>query len=111
MAVDKKSSHVGNHGGAYSDEQGMSRQFTYIDHDVKTKISVPSGPTTSNIEWETIFSNIDFTKQSIIDYCNDYWNVKGQGIAPYTSITREILDFEYSPLLLMRKLSTINNID
>lgn len=36
---DKKSSHVGNHGGAYLDENGMSKQFTYIDHDAKTKVS------------------------------------------------------------------------
>lgn len=36
---DKKSDHVGNHGGAYVDNDGMSKQFTYVDHDVKTKIS------------------------------------------------------------------------
>lgn len=39
MAVDKKSQHVGNHGGAYTDIDGMSKQFTYIDHDKKTKVS------------------------------------------------------------------------
>src|SRR5688572_26128315 len=39
MAVDKKSRHVGNHGGAYTDIDGMSKQFTYIDHDKKTKVS------------------------------------------------------------------------
>lgn len=39
MAVDKKSQHVGNHGGAYTDIDGMSKQFTYVDHDKKTKIS------------------------------------------------------------------------
>lgn len=39
MAVDKKSSHVGNHGGTYTDMNGMTKQFTYIDHDKKTKIS------------------------------------------------------------------------
>lgn len=36
---DKKSDHVGNHGGAYVDNDGMSKQFTYVDHDVKTKIA------------------------------------------------------------------------
>lgn len=36
MAVDKKSDYVGNHGGAYTDLDGMSKQFTYIDHDKKT---------------------------------------------------------------------------
>jgi hypothetical protein len=39
MAVDRKSQHVGNHGGKYMDNDGMSKQFTYIDHDKKTKIS------------------------------------------------------------------------
>jgi hypothetical protein len=39
MAVDKKSDYVGNNGGAYTDGEGMSRQFTYIDHDKKAKIS------------------------------------------------------------------------
>lgn len=38
MAVDKKSDHVGNHGGRYTDINGMSKQFTYIDRDKKTKI-------------------------------------------------------------------------
>ena len=36
--MDKKSQHVGNHGGAYTDMDGMSRQFTYIDHDKKTSV-------------------------------------------------------------------------
>lgn len=39
MAVDKKSDHVGNHGGAYTDNDGMRKQFTIIDHDKKLKIS------------------------------------------------------------------------
>lgn len=39
MAVDKKSQHVGNHGGRYTDLDGQSRQFTYIDHDKKSKMS------------------------------------------------------------------------
>lgn len=36
--MDKKSQHVGNHGGTYTDIDGMSKQFTYIDHDKKTTI-------------------------------------------------------------------------
>jgi len=36
MAVDKKGDYVGTHGGAYTDENGMSRQFTYVDHDRHT---------------------------------------------------------------------------
>lgn len=37
--MDKKSKHVGNHGGRYTDIDGMSKQFTYIDHDKKTTVS------------------------------------------------------------------------
>lgn len=40
MAVDRKADHVGNHGGRYTDMDGQTKQFTYIDHDVKTKIGV-----------------------------------------------------------------------
>lgn len=39
MAVDSKSQHVGNHGGRYIDNDGQSKQFTYIDHDKKPTIS------------------------------------------------------------------------
>lgn len=40
MATDKKSQHVGNHGGRYTDIDGASRQFTYIDHDPKIKMAI-----------------------------------------------------------------------
>lgn len=51
MAVDKKSQHVGNHGGAYTDIDGMRKQFTVVDHDKKTKMLSPiqDKPTTG---WE-----------------------------------------------------------
>jgi hypothetical protein len=39
MATDKKSQHVGNHGGTYTDVDGMTKQFTMIDHDTKTTIA------------------------------------------------------------------------
>ena len=42
MAVDKKSDYVGNHGGAYTDVDGQSKQFTYVDHDPKVKIFLES---------------------------------------------------------------------
>lgn len=58
MAVDKKSQHVGNHGGAYTDIDGMSRQFTYVDHDKKTKIA--SGKLAKD--------ELSKIKQELIDY-------------------------------------------
>lgn len=45
--------HVGNHGGAYTDLDGMSRQFTYIDHDKKSKTSFSSS-TSFNKEWDKL---------------------------------------------------------
>lgn len=39
MPTDRLGDYVGNHGGAYTDMDGMSRQFTVIDHDKKTKIA------------------------------------------------------------------------
>lgn len=35
MAIDKKSDYVGTHGGSYTDIDGQSKQFTYVDHDIK----------------------------------------------------------------------------
>ena len=37
--MDKKSQHVGDHGGKYVDRDGQTKQFTYIDHDIKPKVS------------------------------------------------------------------------
>lgn len=34
--MDKKSQHVGNHGGVYTDIDGQTKQFTVIDHDKHT---------------------------------------------------------------------------
>lgn len=48
MAVDRKADYVGNHGGAYSDIDGMSRQFTYVDHDKKLKITFNSTSSFNN---------------------------------------------------------------
>lgn len=39
MAVDKKSEHVGNHGGRYVDNTGLTKQFVTIDHDKKVRIA------------------------------------------------------------------------
>ena len=50
MAVDKKSDHVGNHGGAYIDNDGMRKQFVTVDHDKKTKISSYDGEALTSIQ-------------------------------------------------------------
>jgi hypothetical protein len=40
MAVDKKSDHVGNHEGRYTDLNGHTKQFTYVDHDLKALVGL-----------------------------------------------------------------------
>lgn len=52
MAVDKKSDHVGDHGGRYTDMQGNTKQFTYIDHDPKSKLSayIPDGTAAEKVK-------------------------------------------------------------
>ena len=63
MAVDRPGDHVGNHGGAYTDNDGMRRQFTYIDHDPKTKIS---GSITTDKEQEAIKVSLNSYKQDLV---------------------------------------------
>lgn len=53
MAVDKPGDYVGNHGGAYTDIDGLSKQFTYVDHDKKLTAAFNSN-TPFNIEWNAM---------------------------------------------------------
>jgi hypothetical protein len=39
MSHTPKSKYVGDHGGAYTDIDGMRKQFTVVDHDKKIQIS------------------------------------------------------------------------
>ena len=64
MAVDRKADYVGNHGGAYTDMDGMSRQFTVIDHDKKTKIA--SSKMTDE-EKNALKDAVNLAKQQTID--------------------------------------------
>lgn len=64
MAVDKKSDHVGTHGGGYIDNDGNRRQFTYIDHDPKTKIS---GLVSTDTEQKEIKEQLTSYKKQLID--------------------------------------------
>lgn len=67
MAVDRKSDHVGNHGGAYTDMQGNRRQFTYIDHDPKTKISGHTGESIDDIHKQLAKYRLD-TVAEILEF-------------------------------------------
>lgn len=50
MGISNKSKHVGNHGGAYTDQDGMSRQFTMVDHDNKSLVF--SNTEKADKEWD-----------------------------------------------------------
>lgn len=56
MAHIPKSKYVGDHSGKYTDLDGMSKQFTYVDHDKKMSISF------QNLESEP-FSMVDYRKE------------------------------------------------
>jgi len=62
MAVDRKADHVGNHGGTYTDIEGMSRQFTVIDHDKHTS-RTQMGRETEEIKKKKEQERIELTKQ------------------------------------------------
>lgn len=66
MAVDKKSDHVGNHGGAYTDNDGNRKQFTVIDHDKKPSISAHTS--ISDTELEEIKKSLDEFTESTIEF-------------------------------------------
>lgn len=82
MAVDRKADHIGNHGGVYTDNDGMSKQFTYVDHDKKTTIGVPNSPVDKN--WLQDYRlNL---KERILDQpasiCPEYYSdftIRGEG--------------------------------
>lgn len=52
MAVDRPGDYVGNHGGAYTDIDGMRRQFVTVDHDKKTKIGFSEPPSS---DWKKVY--------------------------------------------------------
>lgn len=64
MAVDRKADYIGNHGGAYTDIDGMSRQFTIVDHDKKTKISSSA---MTDEEKENLRNSVNIAKHQTID--------------------------------------------
>lgn len=59
MPVDRPGDWVGNHGGAYTDIDGMRKQFTTIDHDKKTTIRMPNEP----VDFDTAAYRSDLIKR------------------------------------------------
>jgi hypothetical protein len=115
MAVDKKSDHVGNHGGAYTDNDGMSKQFTYVDHDIKTSVST-NKPLTED-EKKDIRNNLKVARanllKAILDipavFCHEVhqdFTLRGESV---TSIqwNKEMLSDEGLP---MEKLNDIRTL-
>jgi|SRR6187402_100621 len=63
MAVDRPGDYVGNHGGGYVDNDGQRKQFTYIDHDPKTKIS---GLVSTDKDKEAIKDSLSTYKKELV---------------------------------------------
>lgn len=90
--IDRKSQHVGNHGGAYRDNDGMSKQFTYIDHDIKSKLSSYKGEDINDInakltdhriqlierllEIPAVFANDIHKDFTVVEESTIQWNVQ-----------------------------------
>src|SRR6476469_696277 len=115
MAVDKKSDHVGNNGGDYTDNDGLSKQFTYIDHDVKTSVST-NRPLTEE-EKQDIINNLKAARSNLINaildipavFCHevhqDFTN-RGEGVTTISWNKAMLSD----PGLPMDKLSDIRTL-
>lgn len=109
MAVDKKSDYVGNHGGAYTDENGMSRQFTYVDHDKKPTISTFSGETEKfdfNKYRESIIKDILLYPASICPSVFVDYTLRGEGKSQIEWNTDMLIDTGI-PINQLRDLNTL----
>lgn len=111
MAVDSKSQHIGNHEGKYTDIDGMTKQFTVIDHDKKTTIS-------KNIQEKEDFTSFfsEYRKQLIDRILNvpaslcpepffDY-TIRGEGVKTITWNNHMLKD-EGSSIKTLRDLCII----
>ncbi len=93
-----KKDYVGNHGGAYTDIDGMRKQFSYVDHDKKTKISTSSPE--EKVDYEKFFKEY---RASLIRRITDIpaslchmwfqdFTVRGEGATVITWNTDMLLD-------------------
>lgn len=110
MATDRRADHVGNHGGAYTDIDGMSKQFTIIDHDKKTTIS--SGTLDKvDKDWSTkyralLIKRIAEISPSICPEPFQDYTVRGEGKATITWNTDMLID-KGVPLNQLRDLCVL----
>lgn len=81
----------------YRDIDGNQKQFTFVDHDVKLKITIGKESETAKL-WTELRHSIDFSSPKVIEHCNLFWN------SSYSELTEEILGEEYLPLHLLQEL-------
>jgi hypothetical protein len=94
--MDKKSQHVGNHGGRYTDIDGQTKQFTYVDHDRHT---------TRLKHWDYSRTEKELTElEKLVELiCEENVNELPQFIDEYDSILAKKYGFER-----LKKGKTVN---
>lgn len=109
-----KKEYVGNHGGAYLDDKGMSRQFTYIDHDKKPIISTYSN---EKIDYSAFFkryrADLMYRITSLpASICHEWFHeftIRGEGLKTIEWNTDMLLDNGVSILKLRDICVTLEN--
>ncbi len=110
MAHTPKSQHVGNHGGKYTDIDGLTKQFTYVDHDKKTKVSMHTHAETE--AWseskyrDSLISRILEQPASICPDPFQDFTIRGEGKNHVTWNTDMIID-KGMPSHRLRELATL----
>lgn len=116
--MDKKSQHVGNHGGVYTDMDGQTKQFTYIDHDVKPKIGVTKAM--EEFEVTELHKQIKKDRQALTDeilalpavlcpYIYEDFTNRGEGLPSVEWNKNMIIDEGVDVVQLMFIKNMINN--
>ena len=107
MATDRKADYVGNHGGVYTDLNGMTKQFTVVDHDKKTSIHFNSENSSFNMEEyraQLIGRILDIPASICPDIFHDYTQ---RGDTPVITWNTKMLQDNGVPISQLRDLCTL----
>lgn len=107
---DELRKYPGNHGGGYTDQDGLSRQFTYIDHDKKTKISTNIGtenvtPAIKEYRADLIKRIIDLPPSICPDVFRDF-TIRGEDLKKIEWNTDMLID-PGVPLNMLRDICSL----
>ena len=109
MGISDKAKHLGDHGGSYTDNDGMRKQFTMIDHDKKSTMFNPPGKPDEN--WQSKAKAILIERISNISasLCPDIFidfTIRGEGKSAIEWNMDMLLDAG-TPLNQLRDLCTL----